>query len=197
LRQDGNVKIKIWLAGILACGISSTAPLGQQSATPQPADSGPSLAATMQFIQNTLRERGKLTFVVHTNNDAGGDTAIQETSEISNVVADPAAGTIGYHYKKTGQGNVLEDDYKLNLHDVHSVVVIPFEQYALEEHEKEKPYLGDQPGWYAKFDPPIFLVLARGPGDEERGVDYADEKMAHRIADALSHAVELCGGSIK
>jgi hypothetical protein len=189
------VKIKIWLAGILACGIFSTTALGQQSATPRPADSGPSLAATMQFIQKTLRERGKLTFVVHTNNGAGGDTAIQQTSEISNVVADPTACTISYHLKKTGQGNVLEDDYVISLHDVHSVVVIAFEKYAIEEHEREKSYIGDEPGWYAKFDPPIFLVLARGPGDEERGFDYADEKMAHRVADALSHAVELCGGS--
>ena len=84
----------------------------------------------MQFIQKTLLERGKLTFVVHTNNDAGGDTAIQETSEISSVVADPAACTISYHLKKTGQGNVLEDDYVIRLHDVHSVVVIAFEKYA-------------------------------------------------------------------
>ena len=148
----------------------------------------------MQFIQNTLSERGKLTFVVHTNGDAGGDTAIEQTSEMSNVVADPAACTIRYHYKKTGQGNVLEDDYTISLHDVHDIAVVAFEKYALEEHEKEIPYIGDKPGWYAKFDPPIFLVLARGPGDEERGFDYADEKMAQSIADALSHAAELCGG---
>lgn len=190
------MKIRNLLAAALLGGIALTLSAQQPIASPsKPADNGKSLAATMQFIEKTLREKGKLTFVLHTNNGAGGDAVLQQSSETSNVVADPAACTIRYHYKKTGQGNILEDDYTIRFHDVHSVVVIPFEQYALEEHKKEIPYIGDKPGWYAKFDPPIFLVLARGPGDEERGLDYADEKMAHRIADALGHAAELCGGS--
>jgi len=76
-------------------------PLAQTTAVPpppMPAPDGPSLAATMQFIQDKLQERGRLNFAVYTHDNADGKDYIdQYSSEASNIVADPAACSINYH----------------------------------------------------------------------------------------------------
>ena len=40
----------------------------------------------------------------------------------------------------------------------------------------------------------MFLVVARRAGNQENGFYFADEQMGDRLAKAVVHAVELCGG---
>jgi hypothetical protein len=43
----------------------------------------------------------------------------------------------------------------------------------------------------------MFLVVERRAGNQANGFYFADEEMANRVAKALVHAVELCGGGNK
>ena len=90
------MKMKYWIAAILACGISFMTASGQQSTTPasKPADSGPSLAVTMQLLQSKLNEQGKLSWTTHYHDSADNTNWIyQFTVEAGKVVADAAACT--------------------------------------------------------------------------------------------------------
>lgn len=48
-----------------------------------------------------------------------------------------------------------------------------------------------------KVDPPVFVLLVRGPDKKGSDFFFFDEKMANRVAKAMMHAVELCGGGSK
>jgi hypothetical protein len=186
------MKMKIWLVVIMACGISSTAALGQQSATPRPAESGPSLAVTMQFLQSTLNEQGKLNWTTHHHDSADGtnwDYAF--IFEITNLVANPADCSIGYHYKITRDGAVSSDeDASLNLHDVQDLTLTTGDQ-----RQNKNDAAAGHTTWTAKIDPPVFDLVVRGQGTAEYYFFFIDEDTANRATKAMGHAVELCGGS--
>jgi hypothetical protein len=161
---------------------------------PKPAADGPSLAATMQFIQDKLLERGRLNFAVYSHDNADGKNYIdQYSSEASNIVADPAACSISYHRNVKRNGAVLTDDnVSYSLHDVQDLTVMPAEQdFKMEYAAAGHPTLD------ARIDPPMFLVIARKAGSPGNGFYFLSEEMANRIAKALVHAVELCGGGNK
>jgi len=118
------------LAAFFFCGIAFTLS-AQQLLRPRPSHpDGPSLAATMQFIQTKVQERGRLNFAVYTHDNADGkDYVDQYSSEASNIVADPAACRISYHGNVKKNGAVLTDtDVAFSLHDVQDLVVMPAEQ---------------------------------------------------------------------
>ena len=170
--------------------------IAQQSVPPppQPAADGPSLAATMQFIQAKLQERGRLNFAVYTHDNVDGKDYIdQYSSEATNFVADPAACSISYHRNVKRNGAVLTDDnVSYSLHDVQDLTVMPAEQ----DFKKEYAAAG-HPTWDARVDPPLFLVIARKAGSQGNGFYFPSEELANRVAKALVHAVELCGGGSK
>jgi len=183
------------LAAFFFCGIAFTLSAQQPVAPPpKPAPDGPSLAATMQFIQTKVQERGRLNFAVYTHDNADGkDYVDQYSSEASNIVADPAACRISYHGNVKKNGAVLTDtDVAFSLHDVQDLVVMPAEQ------DMKRSYAAaGHPTWEPRFDPPMFLVVERRAGNQANGFYFADEEMANRVAKALVHAVELCGGGSK
>jgi hypothetical protein len=161
---------------------------------PKPAADGPTLAATMQFIQTKLQERGRLNFAVYTHDNAEGKDYIdQYSSEATNIVADPAACSISYHRNIKKNGAVVADDNVLfSLRDVQDLVVMP------EEQDFKRAYAADgHPTWDARIDPPLFMVMAHRAGNQANGFFFPSEDTANRIAKAMVHAVELCGGGSK
>jgi TonB family protein len=161
---------------------------------PRPAADGPTLAATMQFIQSKLQERGRINFAVYTHDNADGKDYIdQYSSEAGNLFADPASCSISYHRNIKKNGVALADDnISFSLRDVQDLTVMPEEQ----EFKKEYATAG-HPTWEARVDPPLFLVLAQRAGNQTNGFFFSSEEMANRIAKAMVHAVELCGGGNK
>jgi hypothetical protein len=78
--------------------------VAQQGVPPPPmlAGNGPSLAVTMQFIQDKLNDIGPVSFVVNLQNTIRDNTWTGTvSSEISNVVADQNQCRISYHWKGT------------------------------------------------------------------------------------------------
>jgi hypothetical protein len=146
-------------------------PLAQTTAVPpppMPAPDGPSLAATMQFIQDKLQERGRLNFAVYTHDNADGKDYIdQYSSEAS-------------------------DNVSFSFRDVQDLAVMP------EEQEFKRAYAADgHPTWEPRVDPPLFLVVARRAANQANGFFFPSEELANRLAKAMLHAVELCGGGSK
>jgi hypothetical protein len=162
---------------------------------PKPPDESPSLEATMKFIQSKVSS--KTNFVEYIHDDAQNtDRIVQMSVETSKVVADPAGCRIAYHTSTIRDANttVFDGDGSLNLREVEDLVVRTGEQ--------EKKTIDSEEGhltYTARFDPPIFFVVVRRSQDEgsQDAFLFSKEDMANRVAKAMVHAVELCGGGSK
>jgi hypothetical protein len=187
------------LAACLFCGIAFTLSAQQPVAPlPRPADNGPSLAATMQFIQKGLNAVGKLSFVVHVFDKEEGNGTSKYIGECSKVVADPASCTIRYHSWVSAHGEVVNDeDVSFSLRDVLGLSMLTNDEHEKLIFEREKAYPDEEQTLHMKFDPQVYLVIMRTAGDNEEGFSFADKKTAERVAKAMVHAVELCGGGNK
>jgi hypothetical protein len=198
----------------------STAPAQQKKAVPpppKPADQGPSLEVTMKFIQDRLSEQGRLSFEVFQHDDlTGKDEAQQYSFEMSNPIFDSAGCT--YRYQGAlklvpGGGSTEWQKTAIPLKGIKSVRVMPVERWW-------NPELAEQgtPARSARVEPAYFVLSL---GRAEKGVSctrdgkaiecgeptlfdqlanvafFREEDMANRVAKAMVHAVELCGGGSK
>lgn len=159
---------------------------------PNPVDSGPSLATTMQFLQEKLNEQGKMNWTTHYHDSADNTNWIYTfIFEISSVVADPAACSIGYHYKITRDGaQVSDSDASLSLHDVQDLTLTTGDQ-----RQNKNDVAAGHTTWDAKVVPPVWDLVVRGKENAEFYFFFYDEDMANRVTKAMGHAAELCGGS--
>jgi hypothetical protein len=169
-----------------------TVPLPPKS---QPTVNGPSLAAAMQLIQKELNEVGRLNFVVHIFDQEEGNGTSKYIEELSNVVADPATCTIRYHWWRSIHGDVVNDeDVSFSLRDVLGLSMMNEEQAEKKQYEADRAYPGEKQTFHTKFVPQVYLVMMRKPEDNVEGFKFIDKKQADRVAQSMSHAVELCGG---
>lgn len=188
------MKMKFWIAAILVCGIFTVAAPGQRRAEPgtNAADSGPSLAETMQVLQSKLSEQGKMSWTTHYHDSADNTNWIYQFKfEISKVVADATACTVAYHYIIVRDGTQISDsDATFNLHDVQDVTLI-----TGDERQNKNDTAAGHPTWNAKVDPPVFDLIVKAKENAEFYFFFFDGEVANRAAKAMGHAVELCGGS--
>jgi hypothetical protein len=173
-----------------------SAALAQQTKTvspaPKPADEGPSLRETMKFIQDKLNDVGPVNFAQYVHDSATGvdSTHVQLKIERTNAVADSGACRISYHHKVGADGSLNPgSDSWFPLNAVVDVAVIPLEQLV----ERASRH----PAYDTKVDPPVFVIRVRGPNKKHSDFFFVDEQMANRVAKAMVHAVELCGGGNK
>ncbi len=189
LKQAGATEAE--LKAVLAQGASPA------DATPAatPAASGPSLAETMQFIQDKLNDLGKVAWVEF-NQDAtnGGTSTDTMTSETGNVVADANQCRISYYRKGTQNGKTSRDENRaFVLRDVLEIVVKPLEQYENEWLAKN----GHPEFIVTSTNPPMTVLILRHPHGEDYTFRFTDADHADRVAKAMLHGVELCGGGNK
>ena len=162
---------------------------------PKPADSGPSLAVTMKFLQDKLGDIGKVTSVSFVQNTNDGSTSSNTfTNEFSNVAAYPDQCRISYHQKVTRDGaTVADSDTWFSLRDVQDVVVKPWAQYQTEVNAGA----GFPNFVVTSVNPPLTALLVRRPHNLSNHFSFTDADLADRVAKAFTHAVELCGGGSK
>jgi hypothetical protein len=162
---------------------------------PRPADNGPSLAVTMQFIQDKMNDTGTINFVSFWQNTTDGSTgSIIFTEEQTKVVADPNQCRISFHLKQTRNGVTdPEKDINFPLRDVQNVVVEPLAQLVTEMYAD-----GGKPNIIStSTNPPVTALINRLPHGRKIDFDFIDADLADRVAKALVHAVELCSGGSK
>ena len=172
--------------------------LGAQQAVPpppKPADNGPTLAATMQFIQDKLNDLGKVSFVMFLQNTTDGSTRSHTMIyEVSNVSADQNQCHIFFHEKVTSDGSTLFDgNYGLALRDVQDIVIKPYTQYLTDGNASA----GAPNFIVTSVNPNLTALQARLPHGGQQFFPFIDADLADRVAKALTHAIELCGGGSK
>jgi hypothetical protein len=188
LKQAGATEAE--LKAIMAQGAAPA------DATPAaaPTTGGPSLAETMKFIQAKLNDMGKVGFVVFFQDTSNGSTSTENfTNEISNVVADQNICRISYHRVSTDQGQTYKDENDIFLlRNVQDIMVRPYEQAQTEWFAEHGRTL-----MITSTNPPLMELEARRPHGEENFFVFTDADLADRVAKAMLHAVELCGGGSK
>jgi hypothetical protein len=145
----------------------------------------------MQFIQENAAE-GKLSYTafVTDTSQQGVEWSNRFTVETSNLVADPGACRITYHWRAEVNGKLVDDaDYSLALKDVKEILVLPQAQNL-----NQVDSLNGHPDWNSRISPNLFTLIARRPRGVVNVFLFSDEEMANRVAKAITHAVELCGG---
>jgi hypothetical protein len=182
----------------------SSIALAQKSVPPpaKPADNGPSLEVTMKFIQEKLNDQGTFNYVEFIHDDADGSDWTRRWSETqASFKADPGTCTVGYHY------NVVTDkkddsprqyDLGFSLREVKALSVMT-------SHQAKTTQMNDRGYAWTIRTVPTFFVLRVTTVDSSPAklrvppsdLNFHDEDTANRVARALNHAVELCGGGEK
>jgi hypothetical protein len=158
---------------------------------PRPADSGPSIETTMQFIQDNAAE-GKLNYTAFVTDASQQSVGWSNkfTVEMSNLATDAGACRITYHWRAEENGKVVDDaDYSLALKDVKEILVL-----SQEQNQNQIDSRNGHPDWNSRIAPSLFTLIARRPKGVVNVFLFSDEEMANRVAKAITHAVELCGG---
>jgi hypothetical protein len=226
------MKTKYRLASILAFGFAVPA-WGQQSVPPpaKPADSGPTLAATMQFIQEKLSEQGKVGWAETMSNQPG--MTLRAFVSVSDVMADPAACILYTTYTIDSiidlpKGRTLKPGGSVTADDLHTQTVetdtTSFKQVEKITVEKQQDVRNQalaeaaHPEITVTVTPPVFYVrlwasspvfsghtsITKGkqaPVEKDRtsktnGITFRDEDTANKVAKAMIHAMESCGGGV-
>jgi hypothetical protein len=171
---------------------------------PRPADSGPSLEVTMKFIQNKLNDIGKVNLASFSQHTTDGSTFSNIlVLQVSNVVADPVHCSISYHWTWNQDGmNVWDLDMSTMLPIVQKVLVKPFVQA-----QNDMYAVGGRPDIVVtSTNPPVTLLIVPSIDKGGRsfakggwigGLPFTDDDLADRVAKAMVHAIELCGGGNK
>jgi hypothetical protein len=185
-------------AGASEAELSAIASQGATPANAPPAgaqtNSGPSLAETMKFIQDKLNEMGTVNFAGYVHDSANNTDGVQKfSSTISNAAANPGACTLSYHRLVFNNGRKEHNENVLiNLHEVKNISVLPDEQ----DWQMYLARIGDSTKT-VKDVPDITALVFKLNNGQDPTIRFYEQEMADRVAKALVHAVELCGGGPK
>jgi len=196
---------------VAACALGSRAVLYGQDVQPppKPDENGPTLEFTMKYIQDRLNSEIGWREDAHTN---AGDRHYAMNYIISGAEADPKSCTLAFRWAYNIQfvdnaGSppaATESDVNLSMRDVAKLVV-----ELRSDRDKRRNF-------YAEYTPPVHDVTikmvpgktahvrswirdARGTTERDREsvevqATFIDGDLSNRLAKALVHAVELCGG---
>jgi hypothetical protein len=154
-------------------------------------DSG--LEATMKYIQEKLNSIGPVYYVSQAHDSQNGHNWTNKfKDEASELIADPSACRIYYHWFTSVEGSVTMDK-KLTfaLKDVQQISV----QTREEIFKADNAAMG-RPSWTVKIEPPVYVLLVQRPAHVQNHLIFLDQDLANRVAKSLAHAVELCGGQL-
>ena len=187
---------------------------GKPDAQSQPADNGPSLEATMKYIQDKVNEQGNILTISSMQNVISGSSSTWQHFITSRIVSvDPAGGlSIEQSFKDVGDTESATGTFQVYFKDFKNLQVLNSIDY---KHLKA-------PSIVYQDDPPYFELLvhfvagktvqqhthrvASGKhgkiteSDDTIGefvLHFRDEETADRVAKAFVHAIELCGGGSK
>src|ERR1035437_3239059 len=178
------------LSAIQAQGAAPTSP----PAAGTPVASGPTLEVTMKFIQDKLNTIGTVNFAGYVHDSANNTDGVQKFSAaISNAATNPGACALSYHRLVINNSSREHDEnVVINLRDVQSIAVLPDEQdwqmYLVRSGDTTKT---------VKDVPEISSLVIKLNNGKDPTLRFYEQDLADRVAKAMVHAVELCGGGPK
>lgn len=185
------MNLKFWLSCLLTVAAVSTT-LCPQRAAAQNNSTGPTLPATMQYLQSSINGVGELHWVMRYH-DSADNTNWNYTFSflISNLVADPNTCTIKYHYIIIRDGvKIFDGDTSTNLHDAQDLTLITGDL-----RQNKNDVIAGHTTWTAKGDPMVFDLILQAKDKSEYYFFFTNEEMANSVTKAMGHAIDLCGGS--
>ena len=160
-------------------------------------DNGPSLEATMNFVQEKLSAQGTIFWVSTLQNTVTGATIVPATkwSEAkSEIAANPQSCKLSFHQKSImGSRTVVDKASFLSFKNVDKVEVMTLEDYHNRNYAKQgRPE-------QMESDSPTVYIVAISFSDVPGGTGWmlSEQDMANRIANAMSRAAQLCGSGVK
>jgi hypothetical protein len=148
---------------------------------------------TMKYSQEKLNSIGPVYYTTQAYDSRNGDNWTNKfKDEASEVIADPSACRIYYHWFTSVEGSVTMDK-KLTfaLKDVRQISVHPRE----EVFNADNAAMG-RSSRTAKVEPPVYVLLAQRAAHVENHFIFPDQDLANQVAKSPSHAVELCSGQL-
>jgi len=92
--------------------------------------------------------------------------------------------------RRAGSQSYRDLDYVFSLRSVQEIVVKPWEQYGTERLARN----GHPDTIVTSTSPPVTALVVRQAHGVENVFTFTDADLADRVAKAMLHAVELCGG---
>jgi hypothetical protein len=212
LKQAGATEAE--LKAVMAHG---AAPVDAQPAA-APTDSGPSLAETLQFIRDKVNQQGSIAYtesVSYASNGADLGSTFQYSEESQVIAVDPAGGLSIQEQNSVAVRGITSNGtatWQVNFKDVDRLEVLNSADY---KHRVAQ-------GLVYVDSPPFFELLvhlasgktvqqhshaAASSGRHGKATEmsesknvgefilhFRDEDSADRVAKAMIHAIELCGG---
>jgi tetratricopeptide (TPR) repeat protein len=152
-------------------------------------DKGPSLEVTMKFIQDKLNDVGPMNFAVYVHADGKG-YLVQHKVALSNVVADAETCHINYRKEEVQPGALTS----LNENSFYLVQVADIQVMTYDQEVKEIDTSKGHTDWTERADPALFVMKVNRKDKAVNRFFFYSEDLANRVAKAMTHAVELCGG---
>lgn len=178
--------------GLLALAMCApVAALAQETHSWPDPRNGPSLQVTLQFVTDKVNQQGTVNVAGYVHDNATQkDSLMRESIDQTGVNFDRRSCKLGYHKKVTSNGSTKVDgDVWLSLRTAGQVDVIPMEQ----AWKRDDSSAGITTLSY-KADPPVYVVRINPASSSPYELEFYDERLANRVAEALRHAVYLCGG---
>jgi hypothetical protein len=178
-------------------GADNDAGNGRTMANPK-RDVAPStvpLDVTMRFIEDKLNDIGEVTFLVSWQDVTSANQEANKIAiRVSQVIAIANQCSIRLNWRATSDGTgVSEADLIIPLGDVQSVTVKPWLSYQTERNAE----LGAPNHIATSVNPNITALLVRLSRNRLDVFPFTESSEANRVANALNHATELCGGAQK
>jgi hypothetical protein len=175
---------------VLALGAALAQDKKAAPTPPSPSEKGPSLESTMAFVQDKVNGIGKVGYAQTQTTTETGEVSNTSASHTVHVSAAPASCDLTWdHVWRVGGQLLPTATVTVHLKEVQRVEVMTVEEWdnrSFGESAKET------------ISPPTpYELKAFFPGGGKlRNVQFYffDQEMADRVAKAMVHAVELCGG---
>lgn len=179
----------LFSSGVTHAQQRATASRSQSS---KPATNAPSLDITLKFIVDKLGQEGRVTYSAAVTDTAQPDDSWTNSFvvELSNPGFNSANCSVSFHWHTEVNNKVFDDNtYTLSFRDVTSIDVM---SQADNQHQVDSRNGHDS--YQSQITPALFTLVVKRPKQVQNAFLFSDEDIAHRVAKAMIHATELCGG---
>jgi len=159
---------------------------------PPVANSGPSLEETLSFVEDRLNQQGAVNWLSTMQNTVAGASGspVQLSLQFSRVTGDVGTCRLNFHSKFLASGQPTESDAILTLRRIEKLAVMSLQDGNNGLHARQ-----GHPELVETISPPTISELEiTGGANRTWYLVFSDEELSNRVAKALTHAVELCGG---
>jgi hypothetical protein len=170
----------------------AVAMIGVGAAVAQAPRTGQGLDETLAFIRDKVAQQGQISYTGVARDSADGHSwSYQASSEASNVTADAPTCNLNFHWHTVVDGKVgYDEEGGIPFGMVNQVVVT-----SMDADISRISAEGGHPTWTVKVTPAAWVVTAHRTDGTKNSLDFHDRDLAERVARAMRHAAQLCGGT--